>query len=68
MSDDRSGSIRDRAYEIWQAEGEPHGRDQEHWTQAERELNEGEEGEAAHAAEAGDGADASRPSDADRAA
>lgn len=27
-----------RAYEIWQANGRPHGRDQEHWFQAEREL------------------------------
>jgi Protein of unknown function (DUF2934) len=27
-----------RAYEIWQASGRPHGHDQEHWFQAEREL------------------------------
>ena len=27
-----------RAYEIWQASGRPHGRDRDHWFQAEREL------------------------------
>lgn len=41
MSDDRSGQIRDRAYRIWQDEGEPEGRDQEHWAQAERDISEG---------------------------
>lgn len=30
-----------RAYEIWQASGRPHGRDKEHWYQAERELRSG---------------------------
>lgn len=30
-----------RAYEIWQASGRPHGHDQEHWLQAERELRSG---------------------------
>lgn len=28
-----------RAYQIWEAEGRPHGRDQAHWFQAERELD-----------------------------
>ena len=27
-----------RAYAIWESEGRPHGRDTEHWLQAEREL------------------------------
>lgn len=27
-----------RAHEIWEAEGRPHGRDQEHWRQAEAEI------------------------------
>ena len=27
-----------RAFEIWQAEGSPHGRDLDHWYAAEREL------------------------------
>jgi len=31
-------AIRRRAYEIWEAEGRPEGREQEHWIQAQREL------------------------------
>lgn len=27
-----------RAYEIWEKQGRPHGRDQEHWLQAAAEL------------------------------
>lgn len=38
MSEDRSNEVRERAYRIWQDEGEPHGRDAEHWAQAEGEL------------------------------
>lgn len=37
---DRDEQLRQRAYGIWQAEGEPHGRDREHWEKAERELTE----------------------------
>ena len=36
---DRDKSIRERAYEIWEAEGQPEGREQEHWEQASSELN-----------------------------
>lgn len=36
--DDRERAIRQRAHEIWLAQGEPEGRDAEHWEQAEREL------------------------------
>ncbi len=32
------GAIARRAYEIWEAEGRPHGRDREHWEAAAREL------------------------------
>jgi hypothetical protein len=35
ISDD---AIRERAYQIWVREGCPHGRDFEHWLQAEVEL------------------------------
>lgn len=31
--------IAKRAYAIWQAKGCPNGQDQQHWLQAERELN-----------------------------
>ncbi|WP_428970599.1 DUF2934 domain-containing protein [Sphingomonas sp. Xoc002] len=37
---DREDQLRQRAYGIWQSEGEPHGRDCDHWEQAERELTE----------------------------
>jgi hypothetical protein len=30
--------IRQRAYEIWEREGRPEGREQAHWEQAEREI------------------------------
>lgn len=36
--DEREEQLRQRAYGIWQAEGEPHGRDRDHWERAEREL------------------------------
>jgi hypothetical protein len=32
--------IRERAYQIWEREGREHGRDQDHWQRAERELAE----------------------------
>ena len=38
MADDRDAQIRQHAYRLWQQEGEPHGRDREHWERAEREL------------------------------
>ena len=31
-----------RAFEIWEEEGHPHGRDKEHWEQASRELRTGQ--------------------------
>ena len=32
--------IRQRAYEIWENEGRPHGLDQSHWFRAEAEIGE----------------------------
>jgi hypothetical protein len=29
-----------RAYQLWEEEGRPHGRDQAHWFEAERQLRE----------------------------
>ena len=40
MSDTRQRT-RDRAYQIWEEQGRPEGREAEHWLQAERELHEG---------------------------
>jgi hypothetical protein len=36
--DDLTQKIRDRAYQIWIDEGQPKGREHEHWEQAAREL------------------------------
>ncbi|MCP1609327.1 putative membrane protein [Azospirillum lipoferum] len=38
MSVDVEQRIRDRAYAIWLNEGCPHGRDADHWLQAERAI------------------------------
>lgn len=33
-----SATVAERAYQLWQQAGCPHGQDQEHWFQAEREV------------------------------
>jgi hypothetical protein len=38
---DTAERIRQRAYEIWEREGRPEGREQAHWEQAEREVAKG---------------------------
>jgi hypothetical protein len=38
MRSDREERIRQRAYAIWQSEGHGHGREEEHWQRAEREI------------------------------
>jgi hypothetical protein len=38
MMNSGADAIRERAYQIWEHEGRPHGKDFEHWLQAEREL------------------------------
>ena len=38
MQSDRHSRIKDRAYHIWLSEGRPHGKDEEHWHRAEREV------------------------------
>lgn len=50
MESEKEKRIRDRAYEIWEREGQPAGRHDEHWRQAEAELaaeTQSEEGAAA---------------------
>lgn len=39
MTPKKEDQIRRRAYELWQAEGQPHGHDVEHWQKAESELS-----------------------------
>ena len=41
---DRESLIRQRAYEIWESQGRPKGRAEEHWEQACREVDEEREG------------------------
>jgi hypothetical protein len=38
MADEKMDQLRSRAYQIWEREGRPQGRDLEHWLEAEREL------------------------------
>jgi len=42
MTADRNARIEERAYHLWLEEGRPHGRHDEHWHRAERELIEEE--------------------------
>lgn len=42
MTDDREDRIRKRAYELWQKEGSPEGRPDDHWLQAEHEIDHGD--------------------------
>src|SRR3954467_1473088 len=42
MAEERNARIGERAYHIWLEEGQPHGRHDEHWHRAERELIEEE--------------------------
>ena len=39
MTDDRQHRIRQRAHEIWESHGRPHGADRDHWDQAIREID-----------------------------
>ena len=39
MASDRDERIRQRAFEIWQREGQPHGRHEEHWRMAAQEID-----------------------------
>jgi hypothetical protein len=38
MDRETEEQIKRRAYELWQSEGCPSGRDQEHWDQAQKEI------------------------------
>ena len=64
MRSDREERIKERAYAIWLAEGRVHGRHQDHWHRAEREIAAEEGGGRA----AGGGGTARRPSRARTAA
>jgi hypothetical protein len=51
--EDRMERIRARAHELWETNGREHGRDSEHWLQAEREIDAVEAG--GHQANEGEG-------------
>jgi Protein of unknown function (DUF2934) len=36
---DRETRVRERAHQLWEQEGRPHGRDSDHWEQAAREID-----------------------------
>ena len=38
LAKDHDERVKKRAYELWEREGRPHGKDKEHWSQAEEEL------------------------------
>lgn len=44
--DDQEERIRQRALEIWEAEGRPEGREYSHWLQARAQLREEEEAQS----------------------
>jgi hypothetical protein len=51
MTDEKPGKIEQRAYEIWDREGRPHGKALEHWHQAVAEIAREEEQAATARAE-----------------
>jgi Protein of unknown function (DUF2934) len=52
---DKTQRIRGRAYQLWQEQGEPEGKEAEHWLQAERELHYNGAGCASEDANEGEG-------------
>lgn len=42
MTENREDRIRNRAYELWQKDGAPEGKPDDHWYQAEREIDQGD--------------------------
>ncbi len=45
MADSKEQLIRERAYDLWNQAGRPHGRNEEFWALAEREVQADEDGE-----------------------
>jgi hypothetical protein len=45
MDHDREEKIRQRAHQMWEADGKPDGRDGEHWHRAVREIDGGGDGD-----------------------
>ena len=41
QQDDLQQRVQQRAYELWESEGRPEGREQDHWLQAQHEIAKG---------------------------
>ncbi|GLS32500.1 Protein of unknown function [Mesorhizobium albiziae] len=52
MSEDREERVRQRAHEIWEREGRPHGHEKKHWEQASTEVDAEQDSKSADAAPA----------------
>ena len=44
-NNDNENRVKERAFSIWEVEGKPEGKHQEHWEQAEKELSKAGPGE-----------------------
>lgn len=53
MQDDREDRIRQRAHEIWEREGQPEGKHDEHWAQATAEIAAEDDGKGSGTASKG---------------
>jgi hypothetical protein len=53
MNNNREEQIRERAHQIWEEEGRPQGREQEHWERAAREIEGREAGSETRAERSG---------------
>lgn len=61
MAENLEQRIRERAHALWEKEGRPQGRDQDHWRQARREMEEGAPSEPQVAPAGRDPSDADVP-------
>jgi hypothetical protein len=67
MDNDLDRRIRERAYEIWENEGQPEGRSHDHWEQARSEFEEARQESAADAPSPAKSEAISKPKAATRA-
>jgi hypothetical protein len=55
MSDERRQQISEKAYRLWEMEGQPQGRDLDHWVRAEHEIGGSAPGEPKVSTQANEG-------------
>ena len=61
MDGDLEHRIRERAYELWEAEGQPEGREDQHWQQAHADIIEAQDKAAVMKAKPAKAAAAKKP-------